>query len=95
MGRCEDWQGKKYSFFQNKRCEYFPCHNAKTDKDFNCLFCFCPLYGMDDCGGTFSYLDNGAKNCCGCLLPHRQDNYGYIIERLINAEAAKDKKTAV
>ena len=82
MSRCKDWQGKGYSFFQNERCEYFPCHAAEPGEDFNCIFCFCPLYGMDDCGGVFSYLENGKKECCGCLLPHRRENYGNIIEKL-------------
>ena len=33
-----------YRFFQNKSCEYFPCHEIKDSGDFNCLFCYCPLY---------------------------------------------------
>ena len=26
-----------HSFFQNKDCQYFPCHKTSSD-DFNCLF---------------------------------------------------------
>ena len=33
-----------YKFFQNKKCEYFPCHKGIPEEDFNCLFCYCPLY---------------------------------------------------
>ena len=37
-------QNKHYNFFQNKECEYFPCHKGVKEEDFNCLFCYCPLY---------------------------------------------------
>lgn len=33
---------ENYSFFSNKKCEYFPCHKVSdeiAEKDFNCLFC--------------------------------------------------------
>ena len=58
------------SFFQNRNCEYFPCHKcADTDK-FSCLFCFCPLYHMKKCPGTPRYLSNGVKDCFSCTWPH-------------------------
>jgi Zn-finger protein len=60
-----------YKFFQNKECEFFPCH--RTDK-INCLFCFCPLYYYE-CGGDFIILDNGRKDYLNYLLPH--SDYGY------------------
>ena len=41
-----EWEGKGYSFFQNTNCEYFPCHATKHPEDFNCLFCYCPLYAL-------------------------------------------------
>ncbi|MBQ9912000.1 MAG: hypothetical protein IJM49_03120 [Firmicutes bacterium] len=31
------------SFFCNKECKYFPCHETKDPDSFNCLFCYCPL----------------------------------------------------
>ena len=34
---------RHYAFFQNRDCEYFPCHATKHPEDFNCLFCYCPL----------------------------------------------------
>ena len=51
-----------FKYYQNKECEYFPCHeNAK--EDFNCMFCFCPLYPLGDkCGGNFEYIDDKIKN---------------------------------
>lgn len=70
-----------YSFFQNRQCEYFPCHN--TDEDcFNCLFCYCPLYALgENCGGSFSYTPSGIKDCSGCTLPHSPGGYDYVNSR--------------
>ena len=33
-----------YDFFQNRECEYFPCHPGADPETFSCLFCYCPLY---------------------------------------------------
>ena len=55
---------------------------AITKKDFNCLFCFCPLYLVKDCGGAFTYTERGVKDCSCCLFPHKKENYGKIMERL-------------
>ena len=69
-----------YRFFENKDCKYFPCHKGLTD--FNCLFCYCPLYTLGShCGGNFVYLDNGVKDCSGCLVPHGRGSYSYIISK--------------
>ncbi len=73
------WEGKHFSFFTNRECEYYPCHPVKEGEPFNCLFCYCPLYMLGRaCGGNFTYLENGIKDCSKCLLPHRRENYGYI-----------------
>lgn len=72
-----------YAFFQNKDCEYFPCHNCADAENFNCLFCYCPLYALgDQCGGSFTYLENGIKDCSNCLKPHRKENYDRIMEKM-------------
>ena len=48
------WEGKEYSYFSHKKCEFFPCHKGADSEDFNCLFCYCPLYALGDkCGGNF------------------------------------------
>ena len=39
---------KHYSFFQNRECEYFPCHKGADPETFNCLFCYCPLYALEE-----------------------------------------------
>ena len=51
------WEGKEFSFFSHKKCEYFPCHKGADPEEFNCLFCYCPLYALGkDCGGNFTYI---------------------------------------
>jgi Zn-finger protein len=82
-GMQADWEGKAYSFFRNKDCEYFPCHEGADPENFNCLFCFCPLYFLGkNCGGDFRYTENGVKDCSGCLFPHKRENYGQVVEKL-------------
>lgn len=70
-----------FSYFKNKDCKYFPCHKTE-DEDFNCLFCYCPLYALGDkCGGDFTYTKDGIKDCSDCLIPHNPDNYQKIIDK--------------
>ena len=72
---------ENYKFFQNRQCEYFPCHKGVKEESFSCLFCYCPLYALGkECGGNFVILENGVKDCSGCTIPHRKENYGWITE---------------
>ena len=72
-----------YDFFQNRECEYFPCHPNADSETFSCLFCYCPLYALGDkCGGNFTYTESGIKNCTNCLRPHRRENYPEICRKL-------------
>ena len=67
---------KHYDFFQNRLCEYYPCHPGADPETFSCLFCYCPLYALGDrCGGNFHYTPNGIKDCTHCLRPHIRENY--------------------
>ena len=78
----DDWRDKHYSFFQHRECEAFPCHKTEHPEDFNCLFCYCPLYALGEkCGGGFQYSESGIKDCSGCLFPHRRLSYGAIMDR--------------
>ena len=71
-----------YRFYQNRECEYFPCHKVRNEEEFNCLFCFCPLYALGSgCGGNCSYTKDGIKDCSACLLPHSPKGYDYITEK--------------
>ena len=83
-----------FSYFQNRECEYFPCHKVKDDCSFNCLFCFCPLYALGDkCGGNCTYTENGIKDCSGCLIPHSTSGYDYILSKFPQlAELARKKE---
>ncbi len=69
------------SYFVNKNCEYYPCHDLPREK-FSCMFCYCPLYDMKDCGGEYTYTEKGIKNCKNCTFPHDRDNYREVIKRL-------------
>ena len=91
----EDWHGKHYAFVQTRDCEYFPCHKTAHPEDFNCLFCYCPLYALGrDCGGNFRILENGVKDCSGCLRPHLRDRYGSINGRFSELVRLMQEKEA-
>ena len=77
----EEWEFD-YSFTQNRGCSYFPCHEVADIRDFSCLFCYCPLYFIPDCGGDFKILANGIKDCSNCTVPHEKNNYEYIVDKL-------------
>ena len=69
------WEDKEYAYFSHKKCEYFPCHKGADPEDFNCLFCYCPLYALGEkCGGNFKYNEKGFKDCTNCQLPHKKKN---------------------
>lgn len=78
--------GERYKFFCHTACEFYPCHDMPTE-ELNCLFCFCPLYSLgEECGGDFTYIEGAdgvpVKDCSACILPHRRENYDYIVGRL-------------
>ena len=50
------WEGKEYSYFSHKNCEYFPCHKGADPENFNCLFCYCPLYALGKTAPNASFL---------------------------------------
>ncbi len=77
-----------YRFFNNAACAYRPCHDMPADQ-INCLFCFCPLYALGpDCGGDFTYVgeQGDIKDCSACTVPHRRENYDYIMERFADIQ---------
>lgn len=72
-----------YDFFQNKACEYFPCHAGADPETFSCIFCYCPLYALGEhCGGNFTYTECGIKDCSNCLRPHKRECYGDITKKV-------------
>lgn len=73
---------KHFSFFQNRQCEYFPCHPGVAETEFNCLFCYCPLYALGKkCGGACQYTEQGIKDCSNCAFPHVRGNYDAVLTR--------------
>ena len=58
--------------FTNTKCPFLPCHSG-VEKEFNCLFCYCPLIAYE-CPGPYEVFTsaNGVKrkDCSGCRLPH-------------------------
>jgi Zn-finger protein len=89
-----DTPEKKYSFFSHTECEYFPCHDTEHPEDFNCLFCYCPLYALGErCGGRYAYNAKGVKDCTGCLVPHGRESHAHIAGRFHDlAVLAKQRK---
>ncbi|MBP5222232.1 MAG: metal-binding protein [Lachnospiraceae bacterium] len=72
-----------YRFFENRACKYFPCHEGL--EEFNCLFCYCPLYRLERCAGKPYYIEKDGKKikvCSDCTFPHRPENYDKIMEIL-------------
>lgn len=72
-----------HRYFKNSECEYFPCH--KGLEEFNCLFCYCPLYHKETCLGNPKYLQKGdriIKVCTYCTFPHKPENYDAVVEML-------------
>ena len=78
-----------WKFFENRECEFFPCHEVDKRLPFNCKYCCCPLYHLEDCGGNFIILDSGIKDCTHCLIPHH--DWEYIDDKLM--ELSKKKRT--
>lgn len=84
-----------YKFFNHHQCEYYPCHPMDPEK-LNCLFCFCPLYVLPECGGNYQ-MTGEIKDCSHCLLPHQIENYDYIMQqyqKLITIYHQNNKKTS-
>ena len=72
-----------HRFFENKDCKYFPCH--KGLKDFNCMFCYCPMYAKENCPGNPVYIETEEKrikDCSHCTFPHQPENYDVIMKFL-------------
>ena len=72
-----------HRFFENRECKYFPCHEGLGD--FNCLFCYCPLYHKENCPGNPKFLEKKGmtvKDCTHCTFPHQPANYDKIVQLL-------------
>lgn len=70
-----------YKFYNNKGCHYLPCHKVNNVDEFNCMFCYCPLYFFDECGGNYKDK-SGIKDCSDCLIPHSPKGMIISIKKL-------------
>ena len=75
-----------YKFFRNTQCEFFPCHKVEKVENFNCMFCYCPLYREERCLGNPEYVisrkGQRIKDCSNCLLVHQPEMYDMVFGRL-------------
>lgn len=72
-----------YLNIQNTECQFYPCHKVGHGSEFSCMFCYCPLYPMDECGGNYTKILSGGKlvkDCSQCAIPHT--NPALILDKL-------------
>ncbi len=77
-----------HKFFKNTGCKYYPCHEGI--EELNCLFCYCPLYHMENWPGSPSYHEKDGKRikvCTACTFPHEPDNYDKVLEIIRKRQA--------
>lgn len=75
-------EGEHGDFFTYDACPYFPCHEGVEPSEFNCMFCYCPLYALGPrCGGDFEYTPGGVKSCAKCTVMHEGRQGSRIVEQ--------------
>jgi Zn-finger protein len=71
-----------YKGFTNGDCPFLPCHGG-VYREFNCLFCYCPLIAYV-CPGPYRVFTDARgvtrKDCSACTLPHDgyHQSWGFI-----------------
>lgn len=68
---------------QRTDCPCFPCHDGVPREKFNCLHCYCPLYFADECGGDYTYTEDGLKDCTPCTKPHEEGGHEWVKKRIL------------
>ena len=71
-----------HKYFENRDCKYYPCHEGEH---INCLFCYCPMYQLEDCPGNPIMKEREGRKikvCANCSFPHKKENYELILEIL-------------
>ena len=74
---------KHHRFFEHTECEYYPCHAGI--EHINCLFCYCPMYHLENCPGNPEWREKDGrrvKSCVNCTFPHRAENYDAVMQIL-------------
>jgi len=63
-----------FMFYQNKECEFYPCHKMDEPSRFSCLFCYCPLFWFCE--------DRKVNGCKDCTFPHDVAMYPVMMKSL-------------
>jgi len=82
-----------HKFFTNPSCKYYPCHVGI--RPFNCMFCYCALFNMEDCEGDYTITATGCKDCSNCHIPHLKDSWDYIVDKLTKNVSCSTKQDSV
>mgnify|MGYP000338004022 CR=1 FL=1 len=80
---------ERYKFFSHTACEFYPCHDM-PEGELNCLFCFCRCIAwVANAGATSATWASGGdiKDCSACTVPHRRENYDYIMAQFERVKA--------
>lgn len=77
-----------YRYYKNLDCKYFPCHKVEKTEEFNCMFCYCPLYFLEECGGNYN-ISSGIKDCTDCIIPHKYAGYDYINKKIMEENSKR------
>ena len=67
---------------KKRKCKYFPCHERVAEREFDCMWCYCPLYEID-CAGRYEIVGKDmVKDCTNCIMPHAKEGIKYILRRI-------------
>lgn len=84
-------QTENYKGFQNKACEFWPCHPEEEMDGMGCLSCYCPLYFLT-CPGKYTRLPDGRKDCSQCTLVHSKGGWEIVQQYMFSKDAPKADK---
>lgn len=79
---------ENYKGFQNKACEFWPCHPEDKMDGMGCLACYCPLYFLA-CPGNYTRLDDGRKDCSQCTVTHAKGGWEIVQQYFFSKEPPK------
>ena len=79
-----------YKVFTNRHCEHYPCHTGVKGQ-FNCMFCYCPLY-QHDCNGEYVLINN-RKDCTNCVIPHSGEDGWEMMQMKLEEIYEKNQTT--
>jgi Zn-finger protein len=73
---------------KGKDCNYYPCHDGIIEEEYQCEFCFCPIYpcNIEKTGGKIISGRDGSQiwDCSDCIIVHEKENFNKIKKGLHN-----------